>query len=507
MSCADLQDSARRTNFARCGQKAGNHLYSAAEEDMLLIMGLLSAIRARFAAIAGLCLAFAAMPAAASTHAGAFQFVVGEVRVVPASGSERPARKGTQLAAGDMIVTGHGAIAQVRLGDGAILVVQPETRLALAEYRYVPGEGGPEKVVFRLEQGGFRSITGAIGRRSKDAYVVETPIARMGVRGTDHEPYYVPAGAAGGPPAGVYNKVNVGVAYIRTRAGEVAIGPSQAGYAASALDAPRLLAEIPSFFNRSTTQPRPGLSFSAPERGAGSPAASVPVVQTVGTAGGLNLSEPSASAPAAQSAPGTVVGYIAQTNGRSGLDLAVMPGSAALTNAGGDAAFGVNWGTWRGDTAAVAGVAASGGVHFMTSSQLTSPAQLAALPAGGLVSATYNYAGGPAPTNQSGVAGSISSLTVGVNFSTQTITNYSLAASAGGASWNASGSGTLAQFRGASGIALKGECSGCTSGIGAPTAQGTAHGALVGANGERMITSFGLRAANQGISGAALLSR
>ena len=143
----------------------------------------------------------------------------------------------------------------------------------------------------------------------------------------------------------------------------------------------------------------------------------------------------------------------------------------------------------------------------MTASQLTSPAQLAALPASGLVSATYNYAGGPAPTNQLGAAGSVSSLTVGVNFSTQTITGYSVAASAGGATWNASGSGTLAQFGGGSGIALTGQCAGCTPGNATPTAQGTAHGALVGPNAERMITSFGLRSANQGISGAALLSR
>lgn len=461
-------------------------------------MGVLSVIRFAFAA--GACAALAATAAAASTIAGAFQFVAGDVRVVVA-GAERAARKGTPLATGDTIVTGRGAIAQVRLSDGAILVVQPDTRLAVTEFHYTAGQDGTEKVVYRLDQGGFRSITGVIGRRNKDAYVIETPIAQMGVRGTDHEPYYVPAGAPGGPPAGVYTKVNVGVAYIRTRTGEVAIGPSQAGYAASALEAPRVLAEIPSFFNRST-QPRPALSFSAPER-----AANLPVVQAVGTTSGVNLSDPGAPTASPSTPPattGAVVGYIAQTNGISGINLAVAPGGAMRINTGGDAAFDVDWGTWRGGT--VAGVAATGGVHVMTGS-LTSPTQLAALPAGGLVSATYNYAGGPAPTNQAGVAGAITALNVGVNFTTQTITSYSVAASAGGADWNASGSGTLAQFRGASGIALTGQCAGCTPGNATPTAQGTAHGALVGPNAERMITSFGLRSANQAISGAALLSR
>jgi hypothetical protein len=166
----------------------------------------------------------------------------------------------------------------------------------------------------------------------------------------------------------------------------------------------------------------------------------------------------------------------------------------------------VNWATWQGGSPSVAGNASNGGVHVVTSTQLTSAAQLAALPPS-LVSATYNYAGGPAPTNQAGVAGAISALTVGVNFSNQSITNYGLTASVGGATWNASGSGSLAQFGGASGIALRGNCTGCTGGVGAPTASGTAHGALVGAAAERMITSFGLKAANEAISGAALLSR
>jgi hypothetical protein len=69
------------------------------------------------------------------------------------------------------------------------------------------------------------------------------------------------------------------------------------------------------------------------------------------------------------------------------------------------------------------------------------------------------------------------------------------------------GSGSIANFTGASGIALSGSCSGCTPGAGSPTAQGTAHGAFVGAQAEKMITTFGLSAANKSVTGAAYLAR
>ena len=194
--------------------------------------------------------------------------------------------------------------------------------------------------------------------------------------------------------------------------------------------------------------------------------------------------------------------------GHSGVNLGISPNGATLVNAGGDPKFGVNWGSWQGGVATVNGVATDGSTHFAASTMLTSAAQLAALPPG-LVSATYNYVGGPAPTNQLGQQGTINSLSVGVNFSTQSITNYTVNASIPATStvaataWSASGSGTISQFTGASGISLSGnKCSGCV-----PGAQGTANGAFVGSAAEKMITSFGLKATNQAISGVGYLSR
>ena len=487
---------------------------------------------------------------ALATVAGVFQFVNGGVQVQASSGVSKVARKGTPLSAGETVVTTASGTAQIRMADGATIVVQPSTELRVVDFRYDGVEDGRERVTYRLERGGIRSITGAIGSKNKDAYSIETPVAHMGVRGTDHEAYFIPAGSAGaqGAPAGAYSKVNVGLTFVRTAEGEVVVAPNQVGFVAAATERPALLPSIPAFFNRSIG-PQAGAvvapTASAPAA-ASSPATSeAPAVaqgagtggqasalQPVSIASGLSLNSSGegsvgATASAAASAngngggngitvpstpgstTGTAVAYT-QQNGtnlsRTGLNLAITQNGATLANAGSDAAFGVNWGSWPGGLALVDGAATKGSTHFIQSTQLTSAAQLAAMPAT-VVSASYSLVGGPVPTNQNGVAGALNSLVVGVNFASMQVTNYAVSATVGAASWSVSGSGTVAQFTGASGIALTGTCTSCPAAPATVTANGTATGAFVGNAAQRLITSFSARAAAQSVSGVGYLSR
>lgn len=470
--------------------------------------------------------------------AGVVQFVAGDVRVILAGGSERPASKGSPVDVGDTIATAKASMAQIKMGDGAIVVVQPESRVTVAEYHYTGVEDGTEKVQFRLEEGGIRTLTGAIGHTHKANYSIDTPIAHIGVRGTDHESYYFPAGRPGdgdGANAGVYNKVNTGLTYIRTEAGEVEIAPNQVGYVASAHDLPRLLTAVPDFFNRSI-QPKVvqlgvgtqvaasagpsaaagrGAEASEARRNGGAEGRregaegrgerSRHIDLAVTTTNGMDLTDPQITTLAGATVPASIPTGNGVSFGGSVLNPDISPNGAMLVDQGGDAQFGVKWGTWQGGLATVNGAATTGSTHFITSMITTTPAQLASL-GPNVVKADYEYVGGPAPTDQLGNAGTINKLQVGVNFSTQQITNYAVSASAGGMTMTGNGSGTISQFTGSSGIALSnGTCTGCTSG--SPTPQGTANGAFVGSAAERMITSFGLKAANQAIAGVGYLSR
>ncbi|HEY5898460.1 MAG TPA: FecR family protein, partial [Burkholderiales bacterium] len=169
---------------------------------------------------------------------GTVQFSAGDVQLRGPDGRERRAEKGAVVNEGDTVVSRPGASAQLKMIDGGIIAVRPDTELKIDQYRYDGREDGSENAAMRLVRGGFRTITGLIGRTRKSNYKVYTPTATIGIRGTDHEPHFVPvppAGQvvpAGATPPGTYDKVNVGVAYIQTPVGEVNIGRNQVGFAA-----------------------------------------------------------------------------------------------------------------------------------------------------------------------------------------------------------------------------------------------------------------------------------
>jgi hypothetical protein len=444
--------------------------------------------------------------------AGVVQFAAGDVKVIAASGSERVARKGVPVSVGDSLLTAPGALAQLKMGDGAIVVVQPESRLTVAEFHYDGKEDGTEKVRYKLDRGGFRAVTGAIGRTHKQNYLIETPIAHMGVRGTDHESYYFPAtgpASSDGAKPGAYNKVNTGATYIRTGAGVVEIAPNQVGYVASAGDVPVILPTVPGFFNHSIAP----LSARPAVNPAPVAAQFVKVEQTVETADGEKLVRPRGQRAPIGNAQGPLLGYAIDRGnagfGRSvnGIQPAASNG-AAFTKVGEDPGVGVSWGTWGGGAVNVGGeiVLAPALVHQIDSSMKTLPNKLGELAAAG-ITGTYTYApGNGMVANYQGAPGTIQKLEVGVDFGKQMINSYVLEAKVIG-DWKANGSGSFAQFTGGSGIALTGSCTGCNGGNGSPTASGTAHGAFVGTDAQGMITSFGLTSAGQAISGAANLKR
>lgn len=124
-------------------------------------------------------------PVAAWADAGEVRFAQGDVHILRAGGKAESAVRGTRLHEGDTIVTGAGGYAQLTMVDDAIVAVRPDTRLKVEIYRYSGKADSSEKGVWGLVRGGFRTLTGWIGRNNKDAYAVRTPTATIGIRGTD----------------------------------------------------------------------------------------------------------------------------------------------------------------------------------------------------------------------------------------------------------------------------------------------------------------------------------
>src|SRR5436853_367770 len=116
-------------------------------------------------------------PGLALAQAGRFLLAVGDV-VVARGQAEIRAATGTLVQSGDTIHVGPASNAQIRLADESIVGLRPGTIFRLDEFAYSGQGDGNERSLFTLLKGGFRTVTGAIGRlHSREHYAVRTPRA------------------------------------------------------------------------------------------------------------------------------------------------------------------------------------------------------------------------------------------------------------------------------------------------------------------------------------------
>lgn len=105
--------------------------------------------------------------------------------VVTATGADKSSRvlaKGVSIEEGDLINTAQKSFAVIRMLDNTKLTLKPGTTIAIGKFSL---EDGKEEACINLVKGGLRTVTGLIGKRKPDSFKVDTPIASIGIRGTD----------------------------------------------------------------------------------------------------------------------------------------------------------------------------------------------------------------------------------------------------------------------------------------------------------------------------------
>lgn len=135
-----------------------------------------------FQSIAGLLALAASLAGAAAAHAQAVGTVTnlsGVLVVRSAEGTTRLLAVDSQIRRGDTLMTESRAYAQLKFNDGAELILQPQSMLVVTRYDYDAGKPQQDSIELGLAQGGFRSIAGAVGQRSKDATVINTPMGAL----------------------------------------------------------------------------------------------------------------------------------------------------------------------------------------------------------------------------------------------------------------------------------------------------------------------------------------
>jgi ferric-dicitrate binding protein FerR (iron transport regulator) len=146
-----------------------------------------TALNAGMRGVAGLitgllaCAAAAAQPQAV----GHVSLVIGVAQVVRADGAREPLRRGSSIMVGDRLETTANGHVHVRFVDNGAVSVRPESVLEVQSYRYDAQNPAGNEVRLRLDQGTSRSISGAATEADKNRFRLNTPIAAIGVRGTD----------------------------------------------------------------------------------------------------------------------------------------------------------------------------------------------------------------------------------------------------------------------------------------------------------------------------------
>lgn len=183
------------------------------------------------------CLAAPAWADAPAEAAGTVTLATGHVSAASPSGEIRDLAKGSKVYEGEVIITGGSSYVNVEFTDGGRVLLRPESRFSIERYQFAaaaPAQPTPqaapqaapaprqESAFFRLLKGGFRAVSGLIGHTRREDYAVQTPVATIGIRGTDYEVRYCSGDCGDITPApkdGLYAGVQSGAIALSNEAG------------------------------------------------------------------------------------------------------------------------------------------------------------------------------------------------------------------------------------------------------------------------------------------------
>jgi hypothetical protein len=185
--------------------------------------------RCRMRILVALLLWVAATCAMAAQVAGVVVQVSGAMSARSPSGAVKALQARSEVESGDTLITAAGAYALVRFIDNSELTLKPGTTVVVHQFSFDSAKPESDRAAFTLVKGGLRSVTGLLGKRSKEKFAVKTPSATIGIRGTTFFLEYLTVPASGLEP-GLHVHVSAGGISIVNSAGEFRYDPGQFGY-------------------------------------------------------------------------------------------------------------------------------------------------------------------------------------------------------------------------------------------------------------------------------------
>lgn len=115
---------------------------------------------------------------------GEVTLMIGAVEYHDASGTRTALKKNQAISANTQITTGPEALVTVRFWDGGSLSVRPGSKVWIKSYSPSTHPRDSE-IRFVVETGSARFVSGTQAQQQKDRFRVNTPVAAIGIRGTD----------------------------------------------------------------------------------------------------------------------------------------------------------------------------------------------------------------------------------------------------------------------------------------------------------------------------------
>ena len=121
-----------------------------------------------------------AAQAAHAAEAGKIIFVAGNAQVV-----DRPAAEGARVQEGELLSTGADGFIYVKTIDNGLFILRPNTRARIAAYHVDAKNPANTRIKLELLGGVARSRSGDAVKLARQNFRFNTPVAAIGVRGTD----------------------------------------------------------------------------------------------------------------------------------------------------------------------------------------------------------------------------------------------------------------------------------------------------------------------------------
>lgn len=156
--------------------------------------------------------------------------VKGSVVAVDKRKVSRKLARGNAVYLGDKVVTGEDGFVRLNMIDEAVLDLRCFSIMVIEEYDL---NRTSRRSILNLLQGSLRKVTGSIGKMAEDIYELKTPVANVGVRGTEYALRVFQAQGCGGTvnaDDGFYLEVIKGVVDVHNEAGKAVIAKGETAY-------------------------------------------------------------------------------------------------------------------------------------------------------------------------------------------------------------------------------------------------------------------------------------